>query len=634
MLDLHSNKLAVLEANSFAKYTALRELYLQNNSIKTIKSNAFLQLQQLRVLDLSVNQLTTVPSTTFDGMSSLRLLNLRGNRITHIPNGAFLDLVNLRSLYLDGNYIEVIEPEAFQNLDYLEFIDLTNNNMRSMDRSVVQYFTHRLRTFKLYNNPWDCNCNIRWLEDYLLDSLPNGNFTPGDPYIQWRFLEGEPICSNPPDLRDKPFYEMATEDFVCEIKMYSSGYKIVTEVGSEAKLYCKYVANPFVAPSWTKNSEIIPENSPRYIIDTKVNGMVISVLTIQHFERKDIAEYSCQVANARGPKSISYTVTLDGIDPAAYTLPVSESGKSTQNTHTVTIVLSVIGGFLFLLVTMGFIIYTSMKCRRKRKKLSQQRSMKFKEHMKQNVLNQSDLTECKECDKPDISLQTEQDEHDPLYDPVSHNQTEQNGTYVSFKSDLVDPEEMQQLYTSVNRGPSNNKGNISDGSQCESTSPLLENCNSIMCNSSGSHDLLYEGRNIGNCTPIMCDSHDLLYETSNASSIYTPAFMPKAHTLNSRYLPSISSYDTYLEYTPYSTLSHCCSPNRTSTPPPPGKFHSKSASTGYIGPVPPKKPPRVFHSGDSMSMSQTSSSGSSETGGHLKLSLPKPGTVDEYGTAV
>ncbi|XP_060083700.1 leucine-rich repeat-containing protein 24-like [Ylistrum balloti] len=615
VLDLQNNELIELVSNSFAKYDSLTELYLQNNSIRVIKKNAFSLLGQLQILDLSSNQLTTVPTASFDGLPSLRKLSLRGNRINRIQPEAFSPLVNLRNLLLDGNYLQTIADNAFKNMDYLENLELQHNNLEFINENVVQYFTHRFTSFKLYNNPWVCDCKIRWLEDYLLHQSTNQS---EDNILQWIFPEGQPVCQGPAELQARDFSSLTERDFVCQISMYTSGQDVISEVGGQTKMYCKYMANPHVDPVWTLNGDVLnPAETEKYVIVTEGSTIVTSILTINDFQKYNIGEYKCSVENARGPVAISFMVTLDGVDPIAYTLPVSElTNQSPENSHTVTIALSVIGGFIFLLLASGFIIFAIVRCRRQQRKKSEQRSKRFKEHLKTNVLNHSEIMECKDYEKPDISVATELQERgpfdrEPIYDPhplydqvpvASNLDQSENNTYVSFKSEYVEPDEMTQLYTTVNR----TKG--SDGSQCESTSPLLDNC-----------------------SPIMCDSHDLLYETSTGSSIYTPAFFPKSHTLNSRYLPSMSSYDTYLSYTPYSTMSHS-SQQPTSTPPLNPSVRSKSASASNIGPVmPPKKPPRVFNSRDSMCLSNTSSSGSDTI---PKLSLPKPGTVDEFGTAV
>lgn len=91
-----------------------------------------------------------------------------------------------------------------------------------------------------------------------------------------------------------------------------------------------------------------------------------------------------------------------------------------------------------------------------------------------------------------------------------------------------------------------------------------------------------------------------------------------------------------MSYTPYSTLSHT---GPYSLPPHGhivGALPSKrtSVSAGYLNSIPPKKPPRLFHSRDNMSLTSQNSQTSDLGEQQFKLSLPKPGTVDSYGTAV
>lgn len=594
VLDLSNNKLTVIRSNAFAKYDSLTKLYLQNNSIREIQQDAFAQLKNLQFLDLSANQLQSIPTAALSGLSTLLVLNLQGNRISGIPNKAFRTLPSLTSLYLDGNYIQYIADHAFYGLSFLHSLELQNNGLRSLDKTVMQYFTEELKSIKLYNNPWFCDCKLRWLINYLKNASH-------DQLLKWQFHEGDLKCTAGPELvKDKVFSEMDESNFLCEISMYTSGHKISLQAGEKAELYCKYFSNPLVLPLWTKNGRKIGNNPQKYSLKNVGKKIVKSTLIIKNFQESDIGNYNCSLQNARGSKSISFSVTIDGIDPSAYTLAVSEEDANPRNTHAVKIALSVIGGFIFLLLLVGTIVYITVRYKRQKQRKLEERSMTFKEHLKTKVLNQSDITDTKydlERTEEIIERPPSRVECDPLYE-----RTNNVNTYISFKGELI-PEPEEQLYSTTRT-----KG--SDSSQCESTSPLLENC-----------------------SPIVCDSSDLLYEPSHCGSIYVPRTF-HSYTLNSRCVPSISSYDTYdtyLSYTPYSTLSHGVPYCST---PPPMNLSRKSASTSYIGPVPPKKPPRLFNSRDSMSVSHSSQSGSSHGDTPPKLSLPRPGTVDRYGTAV
>jgi hypothetical protein len=626
ILDLRNNALKVIGANAFAKYDMLTKLYLQNNSIQEIKKNAFAQLTQLKHLDLSINQLKTIPSSGFPGLTSLLVLNLKGNKFSNLQDEAFSGLPSLTSLYLDGNYIDFVGPDAFQGLIYLQTLELQNNNLKTLNELSVQYFTKQFKSFKLYDNPWFCDCRIRWLQQYLHNSSYHN-------LIHWIFPEGEPKCNGPNLVKDKAFSSLDESDYICEVIMYSSNQDITLLSGEEVELYCNYYADPFQLPKWTKNGkEIITTQAKyrNYEIRTKQKSMTYSTLKILDFSSRDMGEYKCSVENARNSGSLKFVVSLKGykFNPSAVTTSDVDESDNSRNNHTIKITLSVVGGFLLLLIIIGFLIFGVLRYRRNHQRKSEERSQTFKEHLKTNVLNHSDLTDSDKYDKkqPVENGDIEIMECEPLYAQV-RKEMNPNNTYVSFQGEYNEPEE--------NGGfSSSNQTKGSDSSQCESTSPLLDDC-----------------------SPIPCESHDLIYDPSHGGSFYhTPHPIARAQTLNSRFLPSLSSYDTYDTYlsysTPYSTLSRNGNYSQGSHN---GSYHNghypmngthtlplqsankvphKSASTSYIGPLPPKKPPRVFHSRDSMSLSQTSSSGSEPSHTTTKLSLPKPGTVDQYGTAV
>jgi hypothetical protein len=604
-LDLQHNSLGIIEENAFVKYDQLYSLNLENNSITEVKDNAFQLLRRLKYLDLSRNKLKTVPSGAFTDLVSLLLLNLRGNMISNINDNAFTKLHSLVELNLDGNYIENIEQDAFKGLNFLQVIDLQNNALKTLSEGVVQHLTHRMREWKLYNNPWYCDCQIRWLFSYLR----------GSSNLSWKFRQGEPKCQGPQLVKDKYFSQLNQSYFVCQIVMYSSGHRKDANLGENVNILCKYFSNPFIQPLWLKDEEQIEPSDGKIIIHTTGQETITSILSIKRFQYSDIGEYKCFLENARGSKFISYTLSVPGLDPdnlpttpedsSLQPLAISESQSHDRgpDRQTIIIIVSVVCGFIFVCIIVGLIVYVCVRIKRSKRLRKEERSLTFKEHLKTTILNDSTIRESKSDLKLEtISVEEKPSEKEPLHCKEGE---ERNGinTYVSFKPEFTETED--QFYSSTNT----NRTKESDSSNCESTSPLLENF-----------------------SPIRSDSYDPLYE-STPNSFYN---MPKANTLNSRYLNSDSSYDTYLSYTPYSTLSHT---GPYSLPPHghiAGTLPSKrtSVSAGYLNSIPPKKPPRLFHSRDNMSLTSQNSQTSDYGEQKLKLSLPKPGTVDTYGTAV
>ncbi|XP_062620786.1 leucine-rich repeat-containing protein 24-like [Saccostrea cucullata] len=606
-LDLQHNNLGIIEENAFVKYDQLYSLNLENNSITEVKDNAFQLLRRLKYLNLSRNKLKTVPSGAFSDLPSLHLLNLRGNMISSINDNAFVKLHSLKELNLDGNYIENIAPDAFKGLNFLQVMDLQNNALRTLTEGVVQHLTHRMKAWRLYNNPWYCDCKIGWLYSYLTTSKKEFN-------LSWKFNQGEPKCQGPPLVKEKFFSQLNQSYFVCQIVMYSSGHQKNTKLGENVNLFCKYFSKPFIQPLWFKNEEQIEPIEGRVSILTTGKETYTSTLSIKDFQYSDIGDYKCHLENARGSKVISYSLLIPGVDPenlpttteisSLQPLAISESQSSDHglDKKTIIIIASVVSGFIFACIIVGLLIFVCVRVKRSKRLRKEERSLTFKEHLKTTILNESTIRES----KSDLKLETTLEEIPIEKEPLQTEEVEeQNGinTYVSFKAGYNENED--QFYSSTNT----NRTKESDSSNCESTSPLLENF-----------------------SPIRSDSYDPLFE-STPHSFYN---MPKASTLNSRYLNSDSSYDTYLSYTPCSTLSHT---GPYSLPPHghiAGTLPSKrtSVSAGYLNSLPPKKPPRLFHSRDNMSLTSQNSQTSDYGEQKLKLSLPRPGTVDSYGTAV
>ncbi|XP_077393028.1 leucine-rich repeat-containing protein 3 [Festucalex cinctus] len=86
-------------------------------------------------------------------------LMLASNHITEIPNHAFRDLSYLQELDLSNNDIETVEVAAFHGLaDSLLVLDLANNRIQSVPKEA---FAHLRAKINLSNNPWHCECVLQ-----------------------------------------------------------------------------------------------------------------------------------------------------------------------------------------------------------------------------------------------------------------------------------------------------------------------------------------------------------------------------------------------------------------------------------------------------------------------------------------
>uniref|UniRef100_A0A8C8VEF8 Slit homolog 1 protein n=1 Tax=Pelusios castaneus TaxID=367368 RepID=A0A8C8VEF8_9SAUR len=174
---LNNNEISVLEATGlFKKLPHLKKINLSNNKLTEIEDGAFEGAASVSELHLTVNQLESVRSGMFRGLAGLRTLMLRNNRISCIHNDSFTGLRNVRLLSLYDNQISTIAPGAFDTLQSLS-------------------------TLNLLGNPFNCNCQLAWLGDWLR---------------RRKIVTGNPRCQSPDFLRQIPLQDVAFPDFRCE----------------------------------------------------------------------------------------------------------------------------------------------------------------------------------------------------------------------------------------------------------------------------------------------------------------------------------------------------------------------------------------------------------------------------------
>lgn len=142
------------------------ELRLEMNRIREIPSKAFSRFKHLRRIDLNNNELVKVPADAFYGLKHLDTLVLYGNSITELGQGIFKGLNKLELLLLNANNISCIRADLFADLSNVKLLSLYDNHIQSLANGTFDGLKS-IQTIHLGNNPFICDCNLKWLAAYL-----------------------------------------------------------------------------------------------------------------------------------------------------------------------------------------------------------------------------------------------------------------------------------------------------------------------------------------------------------------------------------------------------------------------------------------------------------------------------------
>jgi len=210
-------KIMLLAKDSFVSLTELEKLYVHSCGLRTIELGAFNGLTKLTRLTIMGNEISEIIPGTFENMISLDSLSLRRNRIEHVDRDMFSGLFELKYIDLSENKLQYVHPdvflklpkfqkihlhenpglriptdlnfikshslsildisgcnvsslsvETFANVSALEMLDLSYNNLTTVDINILKALP-KLSILSLFGNPLHCDCQLQelwqWCED-------------------------------------------------------------------------------------------------------------------------------------------------------------------------------------------------------------------------------------------------------------------------------------------------------------------------------------------------------------------------------------------------------------------------------------------------------------------------------------
>jgi len=189
ILLLERNGLQTIEVGAFNGLTKLTYLSMRGNGIGKITKGTFEMLTGLEYLGLDYNKIERLDVDVFLGLINLQRVNMEGNELMSLHPDIFVGLPKLERLYLGANkglqiptdrhfitshslkYLDLhkcniisVSVETFAKISALETLDLSHNNLKRIDISILRSLPH-LSALHLYGNPLRCDCQLKeeWL---------------------------------------------------------------------------------------------------------------------------------------------------------------------------------------------------------------------------------------------------------------------------------------------------------------------------------------------------------------------------------------------------------------------------------------------------------------------------------------
>ncbi|KAK8725294.1 hypothetical protein OTU49_010800, partial [Cherax quadricarinatus] len=181
-LDIAQNQIRSLEGGALRNLHSLTALNIERNLLQTLQVKDFAGVNDtLSSLSLLNNLITDFPTEALNTLTELRVLDIGFNLITEVPEDGFRGIRSLTLLALDGNPLNSVPGQAFSHL---------NTSLRGL--SVGGRFLH-------------CDCKVAWISEWIRDYD-----------LQVTSRERNPqFCGQPPDLRDRSFYQLNPAELAC-----------------------------------------------------------------------------------------------------------------------------------------------------------------------------------------------------------------------------------------------------------------------------------------------------------------------------------------------------------------------------------------------------------------------------------
>uniref|UniRef100_A0A8C6TFX3 Slit homolog 3 (Drosophila) n=1 Tax=Neogobius melanostomus TaxID=47308 RepID=A0A8C6TFX3_9GOBI len=210
------------------------------------------------IVDCRRKGLTEIPANLPEGIVEIRL---EQNLIKNVPPGAFTAYKKLKRMLLNANKINCLRVNTFQDLQNLNLLSLYDNKLQTISKGLFAPL-RSIKTLHLAQNPFMCDCHLKWLADYLFD---NPIETSGA------------RCSHPRRLANKRISQVKGKKFRCTGK---EDYRSRLSGDCFQDLVCpeKCRCEGTVVDCSNLKLTRVPPHIPEHTTDLRLNDNEIAVL--------------------------------------------------------------------------------------------------------------------------------------------------------------------------------------------------------------------------------------------------------------------------------------------------------------------------------------------------------------------
>eukprot|EP00057_Strongylocentrotus_purpuratus_P033566 XP_791913.3 PREDICTED: toll-like receptor 3 [Strongylocentrotus purpuratus] len=139
-------------SNLSITYPTIRTLTLSSNMIEIVQEGALWGFTTLEVLSLSFNKLKLLTNQSFCHLESLTELDISYNKLTSFTNGTFACLLSLKQLNASGNLLQTLSPGYFYGMSSILTISLSSNRIDALNNDQQLWTIKTLRMLDISNN--------------------------------------------------------------------------------------------------------------------------------------------------------------------------------------------------------------------------------------------------------------------------------------------------------------------------------------------------------------------------------------------------------------------------------------------------------------------------------------------------